>query len=316
MRLIINPEIDYVWLDKSSLQVTFQNGHSIQINELPLETQKIFTRLDGITSISQIFIEFGIDERIHSEIQESFSFLIKNRILINQNIMHQKFENLKNSYIQVLGLNTLAYQISHLLAAAGVGRIVLEDLSGSQNLISLGDINCFGPKAKEIGTSLSKSIKQSISYFDAKIDRPNNQVNPDLVVICKDLKEYELNEILHKKIVHVFVNKIGDNINVGPFVIPENQTCTRCQSVFNLKNKIRSLIAVKSNFRELDKNPTLTTLASSLVATNVVSFLSKELIDQNPSLLNMVCELNPVGPEITFKNLMKKNVCTCKWDAA
>ena len=90
MRLIINPEIDYVWLDKSTLQVTFQNGHSIQINELPLETQKIFTRLDGITSISQIFIEFGIDERIHSEIQESFSFLIKNRILIIARIFRRK----------------------------------------------------------------------------------------------------------------------------------------------------------------------------------------------------------------------------------
>lgn len=64
-----------------------------------------------------------------------------------------------------MGINTFAYQIGHLLASAGVGRVVFDSLVKKHSDVSLGDINIFGPKAKEIGTSLAQSLKRlSFSY--------------------------------------------------------------------------------------------------------------------------------------------------------
>ncbi len=316
MRLMINPELDIIWLSNTTVQVSDSVGNSFQITDLPLEIKDIYTEVDGIKYLPEILKSLGIDERIHNDINEALIIMIHHKVFINQTSLYKKYENLKQSYVLIKGENNLVFQISHLLAANGVGRIVLENLIKNTQSVSLADVNVFSPRAKDIGTSLSKSIKDSLGVFDTKLDKPDGKRNPDLIIICEELKELDFNELLIKQIPHLYIRKTNDFIHIGPFIIPDNRICLKCQQLAKIKNKLSLFNFNKMRTRPIDNNPALTTLASSLVATSAISFLSKELEKQNPIFSNVICELDPIGPGITFKQIKQSQNCECKWLAA
>ena len=72
----------------------------------------------------------------------------------------------------------------------------------------------------------------------------------------------------------------------------------------------------RKKVRQIDKNPVLTTLASSLLVTNCISYLTGELVNSGPSLLNVVCDLDAIGPTIIFRKLQPNPQCGCRWEAA
>jgi hypothetical protein len=314
----LNPEVDVLWRDKTTLQVRNPDGTSNTISDLPLDMKLILDSCTGIVNISEILMNLSIDERIHEDINIALRFLIEHRVLINQSHLYEQSERLHKSYVQIIGINIFAFQIGQLLAAAGVGRIVFDSLTKRQTTVTLGDINILGPRAKEIGTSLGQSLRESLLVMGARAEKPNHERQPDLVIICEDTESFEINALMINRIPHVFVGKTGEQVNVGPFVIPGIQTCQNCLQLNSLKKNlfIFPLEKRKKKAREIDKNPTLTTLASSLLATNCVSFLSGELTNSGPSLLNVVCDLDANGPTIIFRKLQPNPQCGCRWEAA
>ena len=119
MRLILNPEIDVLWRDKTTLQVRNPDGTSNTISDLPSDMKLILSSCTGIVNISEILLNLNIDERIHEDINIALRFLIEHRVLINQSHLYEQSERLHKSYVQVIGINTFAFQIGQLLAAAG-----------------------------------------------------------------------------------------------------------------------------------------------------------------------------------------------------
>jgi hypothetical protein len=186
LRLILNPEIDVLWRDKTTLQVRNPDGTSNTISDLPSDMKLILSSCTGIVNISEILLNLNIDERIHEDINIALRFLIEHRVLINQSHLYEQSERLHKSYVQVIGINTFAFQIGQLLAAAGVGRIVFDSLTKKQATVTLGDINILGPRAREIGTSLSQSLRDSLLAMGARAEKPNQERQPDLVIICED----------------------------------------------------------------------------------------------------------------------------------
>jgi hypothetical protein len=83
-----------------------------------------------------------------------------------------------------------------------------------------------------------------------------------------------------------------------------------------IKQKLSFFNFNKKRIRQIDNNPALTTLASSLAVTSAISYLSKELNNKFPILTNVVCELDPVGPTISFKQIRQNQNCECNWLAA
>ena len=318
MRLILNPEIDVLWRDKSTLQVRNPDGTSNTISDLPAEMKLILSSCTGIVNISEILLNLNIDERIHEDINIALRFLIEHRVLINQSHLYEQSERLHKSYVQINGINPFAFQIGQLLAGAGVGRIVFDSLTKKQTTVTLGDINILGPRAREIGTSLGQSLRESLLVMGTRAEKPNKDCLPDLVIICEDTESFEINELMINRVPHVFIGKTGEQVNVGPFVIPGIQTCQNCLQLNSLKKNlfIFPLEKKKKKAREIDKNPSLTTLASSLLVTNCVSFLSGELANSGPSLLNVVCDLDANGPTIIFRKLQPNPQCGCRWEAA
>ena len=318
MRLILNPEIDVLWRDKSTLQVRNPDGTSNTISDLPAEMKLIINSCTGIINISDILINLSIDERIHEDINAALRFLIEHRILINQTFLYEQSEKLYKSYVQIQGVNTFAFQVGHLLATAGVGRIVFDSLIKKSMDVTMGDINILGPKGKEIGTSLGQSLRESLLVMGARTEKPNNDPNPDLVIICEDRESFEINELMLTRTPHVFIGRTGDQLNVGPFVIPGVETCNNCLQINSLKKNlfIFPLEKRKKKARQIDKNPTLTTLATSLLASNCISFLTSELQKSGPSLLNVICDLEENGPTIIFRKLQPNPQCGCRWEAA
>jgi hypothetical protein len=318
LRLILNPEIDVLWRDKSTLQVRNPDGTSNTISDLPAEMKLILSSCTGIVNISEILLNLNIDERIHEDINIALRFLIEHRVLINQSHLYEQSERLHKSYVQINGINPFAFQIGQLLAGAGVGRIVFDSLTKKQTTVTLGDINILGPRAREIGTSLGQSLRESLLVMGTRAEKPNKDCLPDLVIICEDTESFEINELMINRVPHVFIGKTGEQVNVGPFVIPGIQTCQNCLQLNSLKKNlfIFPLEKKKKKAREIDKNPSLTTLASSLLVTNCVSFLSGELANSGPSLLNVVCDLDANGPTIIFRKLQPNPQCGCRWEAA
>ncbi len=84
MRLILNPEIDVLWRDKTTLQVRNPDGTNNTISDLPSEMKLIISSCTGIINISDILMNLNIDERIHEDINVALRFLIEHQILINQ----------------------------------------------------------------------------------------------------------------------------------------------------------------------------------------------------------------------------------------
>ena len=184
--------------------------------------------------------------------------------------------------------------------------------------VSLGDINIFGPKGKEIGTSLAQSLRDSLLVMGTRAEKPNVIQKPDLVVICEDAESFEINDLMLNRIPHVFIGKTGEQVNVGPFVIPGIETCNNCLQLNTLKKNIFifPLDRKRKKVRQIDKNPVLTTLGSSLLVTNCISYLTGELVNSGPSLLNVVCDLDAIGPTIIFRKLQPNPQCGCRWEAA
>jgi hypothetical protein len=318
LRLILNPEIDVLWRDKSTLQVRNPDGTSNTISDLPPEMKLIISSCTGVINISDILIELSIDERIHEDINTALRFLIEHRILINQTYLYEQSEKLHKSYVQILGVNNFAFQVGHLLAAAGVGRIVYYSLIKKSAEVTLGDINILGPRAKEIGTSLGQSLRDSLLVLGARSEKPNNDPRPSLVVICEDAESFEINELMINRVPHVFIGKTGEQINIGPFVIPGIETCNNCLQINSLRKNlfIFPLERRKKKARQIDKNPTLTTLATSLLSANCISFLTEDSQNMGPSLLNVICDLEATGPTIVFRKLQQNPQCGCRWEAA
>jgi hypothetical protein len=318
LRLVLNPEIDILWRDKTTLQIRHPDGSNSTISDLPPDMKLIMSSCTGIINMNDILMDLNIDERIHEDINLALRFLIDNQILINQSHLYAQEEKLHKSYVQIIGINTFAFQIGNLLASAGIGRIVFETLNKKQTEVTLGDVNVLGPRAKEIGTSLNKSLRDSLLNMGTRFEKPNKPQNPDLVIICEQTESFEINQLMINRIPHVFIGKTGEQINVGPFVLPGVETCQNCLQINSLKRNlfIFPLEKRKKKARQIDKNPTLTTLASSLLATNCISFLSGESRNTGPSLLNMVCDLDANGPTIIFRKLQPNPQCGCRWEAA
>ena len=165
-----------------------------------------------------------------------------------------------------MGINTFAFQTGQLLAAAGVGRIVFDSLTKKQATVTLGDINILGPRAREIGTSLGQSLRESLLAMGARAEKPNQERHPDLVIICEDAESFEINQLMINRIAHVFIGKTGEQVNVGPFVIPGIQTCQNCLQLNSLKKNlfIFPLEKKKKKAREIDKNPSLAPMMNTL----------------------------------------------------
>ncbi len=318
MRLSLNPEIDILWSDNKTLVITKSNKMFLTVTDLPIDLKHIMTSCVGIDNLNDIYEKLNIDERKFEELNKALRYLIEQGVLINQTKLHLQSEKLSKSYVKIIGLNTFAYEVAHLLALAGVGRIVFQSLLKKQHQVCLGDLNILGPKGNVTGQSLNHSLRESIINLGAKVDQPANDQSPDLVILCEDLEAKEINELLVKKISHVFIGKTGEEINVGPFVIPGEQTCSHCLEINNTSRNIFMFPKdlKKSKPRAIEKNPITTLLATSLLSANCLSYLSGELLGQAPSLQNLICDIDSCGPEIRFRKLQPNPQCGCRWEAA
>ncbi len=99
MRLILNPEIDVLWRDKTTLQVRNPDGTNNTISDLPSEMKLIISSCTGIINISDILMNLNIDERIHEDINVALRFLIEHQIFINQTHLFEQSE--KNEIVPV-----------------------------------------------------------------------------------------------------------------------------------------------------------------------------------------------------------------------
>ncbi|MEO9134255.1 MAG: thiamine biosynthesis protein ThiF [Jatrophihabitantaceae bacterium] len=151
--------------------------------------------------------------------------------------------------VVVHGSGRAGPHIAALLAAAGVGRVHVLDLSGARLTQSVpGGLNP-GDEGRNVSSAAAEAIARAAPEADCRPLPPED--HPDLVVLaCDEPIDDDRRAALHARGTSHLLVRLGPGHGVvGPLVIPGLTSCLRC-----------------SDLHRLDRDPAWTALAVQLAA--------------------------------------------------
>jgi len=182
--------------------------------------------------------------------------------------------------VRVQGAGRVGAQIATLLAAAGVGRVVVDDagLAGPADVapggLGLDDVG--RPRAVAAMAALSRVTRRPVPSGPARPFRP------DLLVLAPVglpvVRPDESLELEHGAVAHLLAGVRETTGVVGPLVVPGRTSCLHCQHLNRFTADAAWPLLALQLARAADPGPdacevTLATLVGALAAAQALAFL-------------------------------------------
>jgi len=234
--------------------------------------------------------------------------------------------NLKKASVAIVGCGGIGNHIAPILACSGVGKIILVDsdqieISNLTRQILFDETSIGQDKINVLATALKKRNSEIIiEKQNLKINNINDiyKINqPDLFIVSADspaaIGDWFNSFCVKNSIPFINVGYINDISLIGPFYIPKQTGCYRCNDVAPWHDLMSSsedvtfcLKQINSSFRPATF-PAVNAVAAAIAAGDILKHLGQygKILSLNKRIGIYSNEL-----KIEVQNLEKNSKCT------
>ncbi|WP_250279995.1 ThiF family adenylyltransferase [Frankia sp. Cppng1_Ct_nod] len=257
MRPILKPGLRRLWRDGSTLQIGVDPVRAVVLGGLTTGDASVLDLLDGTRSREEVLSSLDsarqelvlllentglLDDAAHSD-RSPLSMLDQERLLPDLAAMslgstdpehaRRALAARRRARVQVRGAGRIGAQVATLLAAAGIGHVVVDDTGVTRP----ADVAPGGVRLDDIGRPRSVATAAAI----ARVARPlaprrrrdSAPFQPDLVVVTPAgipiVHPHESLELERAGIPHLLSGVRETTAVIGPLVLPGRTSCLHCQ---------------------------------------------------------------------------------------
>ncbi len=346
MRPRIHPYVPIVWRDANTLQVGIPPAPSALVVDADMDLFGFIQSLDGRLTTEQLLTLPNCP--IQSQLSQIFDALTHAHALIDADSncplaprISQEFRERAlwqtlaqdlarpscdsgaaavaaraNSYVLVHGANPLAFAITHLLAAAGIGRLVIDEPEHLGVKVRVESIIGLGPDWAQLGQPGLLATRDLAKRFGADVTRPKGLANPDFEVFTSWPDVVERDRVNAEQIAHIVITTEGCSATAGPLVVPGVSACLRCVELGQqIHDPAWGHTHLQSQARRTSQQPPcdnlLTSWAAVMAAMSAVAYLERNPDDALGLLVGQRLFATTPGPQISTEALAVQPSCGC-----
>jgi hypothetical protein len=346
MRPQIHPYVPIVWRDADTLQIGIPPAPSSLVVDADVDLFQFIQRLDGRLTTEQLLTLPNCPTQIH--LNQIFDALAHAHALIDadsnyplaprisqefrertiwqtlaQDLAHPSCDSgakavaaRADSYVLVHGANQLAFAITHLLATAGIGRLVIDQPEHLGVKVTPDSIIGLGPGWPQLGQPALLATRDLAKRFGAEVTRPKGLANPDFEVFTSWPDVFERDRVNAEQIAHMVVTTEGCSATAGPLVVPGVSACLRCVELgqqihdpawghTHLQSQARR------SSRETPCDNLLTSWAAVMAAMSTVAYLEANPDGALGLLVGQRLFATAPGPQISAEAVALQPSCGC-----
>jgi hypothetical protein len=343
----LKPALRRVWRDESTLQLGVDPRHAVVISGLDPRCARLVDALDGTRERSDLLTtarRLGIDA---SRAHELLGLLERSGVLddasadrrllasLNQgerdrlapdlaaaSLAHRSVDGgvavltrRRSAVVAVRGAGRVGAAVTTLLAAAGIGTLVVNDPA----ITSAADVTPAGHSLQDVGATRADAAIRAARRLNNGLRRalPRNRRDADVVVLCPergglgDLPD----RLVRGGVVHLFAEVRDITGVVGPLVLPGRSSCGRCHDLHRA-DRDPAWPSVAAQLTDAARQPTaacdvvLATAVAAQAATQVLAFLDG---DPAPPAVDGTIEVAQVDGRTRRRGWTVHPLCGCGW---
>jgi len=211
------------------------------------------------------------------------------------------------------GAGRVGASVVNLLAAAGVGRVLVADPTPAR----LADVCPAGFGATEVGARRDDAARRRMRrLFPAtRASQSTSQRHPDLVILAPDdALDLSLRDgLVRAGVPHLYATVRETTGIVGPLVIPGSSSCLRCHDLYRRdRDPAWPTIAAQLATRDTTATACDTVLATTVAAHAALQALAFLDGDQ-PSTIDGTLEISLPDGGLRRRSWMPHPCCGCSW---
>lgn len=255
-RPVLNPGVRPLWRDSRSLQLGLESERATIIDGVDGATARLITELDGTRTEAEVLADAAAAGLDIAVVTQLLSGLRRHRLIVDgfpvtpkglsgsstmerlapdrvsiglarpENLATQILERRRRAAVVVHGAGRVGTPLAALLAAAGVGNVVVVD----DDHIQLADVAPGGVCPSDEGRLRTIAAAEAVRRCAPEVDTtplPPSQ-DPDLVVLTLPTSPSTLAALHATKVAHLVAAVRETTAIVGPLVQPGYSTCLRC----------------------------------------------------------------------------------------
>jgi hypothetical protein len=343
----LKPALRRVWRDASTLQLGVDPGHAVVISGLDARCARLVDALDGTREHSDVLAtahRLGVEPNRASELLRllersgvlddaaadrralaALSQGDRDRLapdLAAASLVHGTEDGgaavltrRRTAAVAVHGAGRVGAAITTLLAASGVGTLVVED----PGIAAAADVTPAGPSSQDVGASRADAAMRAARRSAPGVRRalPRGRSDPDLVVLSPERQSLgDLpDRLVRGGVVHLFAG-VRDVIGVvGPLVLPGRSSCARCHDLHRADRdpawpSVAAQLTDATRQRVAACDVVLATAVAAQAAAQVLAYLDG---DPRPPAVNGTIEIAQVDGRTRRRGWTIHPLCGCGW---
>jgi bacteriocin biosynthesis cyclodehydratase domain-containing protein len=347
VRPVVKTALRRLWRDATTLQIGVHHERAIVVGGVGEQTARLIAALDGAHDVAALRVaarELGLDEAVVGRL---LSMLADAAVLDDAAIDAGPLAALplaerdrlapdlasislvsgvldggqsalarrQRASVRLLGAGRVGGATATLLAAAGIGRLLVEDPATCRP----ADCGPAGPSLADTGTSRAQATHAAIhraSTSTRTAAAPPEQ-RFDVVVLAHpaSLAPQVADDLVRSGDPHIVVGVREATAVIGPFVIPGASACLRCLELHRSDRDpawplIAAQLAADGHRSWVEAcDVTLATLAASVCALQVLTFID----GSEPAAVDGTLELALPDWRIRRRSWSPHPACGCCW---
>ncbi len=347
----LKPALRRVWRDGTTLQLGVDPARAVVIGGLDARSARLVESLDGshdLTGLHATAARLGIAS---DHVDDLLVLLARSGVLEDAAADHRVLGALpreerdrlvpdlaaasiahpgtdggvgvlsrrRDRVVTVHGAGRVGAPLVTLLAAAGVGTVVVEDAGET----TPADLSPAGLGPDDVGARRQEAAAGALRRFAASVRTrlPAGRAVPDLAVLSGHPTAHDarvVDRLVRAGVPHLFARVRDVTGLVGPLVLPGRSSCSRCHDLHRADRdpawpSVAAQLSTGGRHRVTACDVVLATAVAAHAGLQVLAFLDG---DPAPSTLDGTLELSQSDGRVRRRSWSVHPACGCIWQAA
>ncbi|MGH8894016.1 MAG: ThiF family adenylyltransferase [Actinomycetes bacterium] len=344
----LKPALRKVWRDGSTLQLGIDPARAVVIGGLDPRSARLVDSLDGsrdLTGVRATGARLGIEAR---RVDELVVLLARSGVLEDAATDHRVLRALsreerdrlapdvaaasilhggadggvgvvsrrRGRVVSVHGAGRIGAPLVHLLAAAGVGALVVEDAG----LTQAADLAPAGLGPNDTGSRRQDAVVRAIRRFvpSVRTQLPSGRTTPDMAVLTGEPSGHDartIDRLVRGGVPHLFARVRDATGLVGPLVLPGRSSCQRCHDLHRTDRdpawpSIAAQLSAAGRHRVSACDVVLAATVAALAGLQVLAFLDGH---RAPPAVDGTLEISQADGRVRRRSWSVHPSCGCTW---
>jgi bacteriocin biosynthesis cyclodehydratase domain-containing protein len=346
MRPLLKPALRRIWRDNTTLQIGLDPDRALVLGGVDPATARFVDTLDGTRERTEAITAaagLGVDETQATRLLDMFGSegmlddaSADTRVLFQ--LGGEERERLRpdlaslslvgrspdggmtaltrrqRASVHVYGAGRVGAPVANLLAAAGVGHLLVTDPEPAR----LADVAPGGLCPEDVGVRRHDGVKAVLTrnFGGTRVTLPPTRVLPDLAVLAPTLRvnPARANRLMRAGVPHLYVGVRETTGVIGPLVLPGKSSCLRCHDLYR-SDKDPAWPRIAAQLSAVDKTEVRacdTVLAVTVAALAVLQLLTF-LDGGRPGAVDGTFEVKLPEGQVRRRSWRPHYACGCSW---